>query len=45
MLKDQFLRQPDGTQVPIEILQSSKPNPYFKLNMSRIYYIFDSSVV
>ena len=40
MLKDQFLRQPDETQVPIEILQSSKSNPYFKVNMSCIYYIF-----
>ena len=45
MLKDQFLRQPDGTQVPIEILQSSKSNPYFKVNMSCIYYLFDSSLV
>ena len=45
MLKDQFLQQPNGTQVPIEILQSSKSNPYFKVNMSCIYYLFDSSLV
>ena len=42
MLEDQFLRQPDGTQVP---LQSSRFNPYFKVNISCIYYIFDSSLV
>ncbi|KAL0000952.1 hypothetical protein SO802_014733 [Lithocarpus litseifolius] len=29
MLEDQFLRQPDGTQVPLEILQSRRFNPYF----------------
>ena len=45
MLKYQFLRQPNGTQVPIEILQSSNSNPYFKVNMSCIYYIFDSNLV
>ncbi|XP_050277871.1 uncharacterized protein LOC126719344 [Quercus robur] len=28
--QDQFLRQPDGTQVLLEILQSSRFNPYFK---------------
>ena len=33
MLEDQFLRQPDGTQVPVEILQSSRFNPYFKVNI------------
>ena len=36
MLKDQFLRQPDGTQVPLEILQSSRFNPYFNVNISCI---------
>ena len=36
MLEDQFLRQPDGTQVPLEILQSSRFNPYFKVNISCI---------
>ena len=45
MLKDQFLRQPDGTQVPVEIPQSSRFNPCFKVNISCIYYIFDSSLV
>ena len=45
MLEDQFLRQPDGTQVPVEILQNSRFNPYFKVNISCIYYIFDSSLV
>ena len=45
MLEDQFLPQPDGTQVPIEILQSSRFNPYFKVNILCIYYIFDSSLV
>ena len=30
MLDDQFLRQPEETQVPVEILQSSRFNPYFK---------------
>ena len=45
MLEDQFLPQPDGTQVPIEILQSSRFNPYFEVNISCIYYIFDSSLV
>ena len=45
MLEDQFLRQPDGTQVPLEILQSSRFNPYFKVNISCIQFIFDSSLV
>ena len=36
MLEDQFLQQPDGTQVPLEILQSSRFNPYFKVNISSI---------
>ena len=36
MLEDQFLRQPNGTQVPLEILQSSRFNPYFKVNISCI---------
>ena len=36
MLEDQFLRQPDGIQVPLEILQSSRFNPYFKVNISCI---------
>ena len=36
MLEDQFLRQPDGTQVPLEILHSSRFNPYFKVNISCI---------
>ncbi|KAL0004144.1 hypothetical protein SO802_011705 [Lithocarpus litseifolius] len=30
MLEDQFLQQPDVTQVPLEILQSNRFNPYFK---------------
>ncbi|XP_075654994.1 uncharacterized protein LOC142625185 [Castanea sativa] len=30
MLEDQFLRQSNGTQVPLEILNSSRFNPYFK---------------
>ncbi|KAL0002423.1 hypothetical protein SO802_016204 [Lithocarpus litseifolius] len=30
MLEDQFLQQLDRTQVPLEILQSSRFNPYFK---------------
>ena len=30
MLEDQFLREPDGTQVPLEILQSSR----FRLNLA-----------
>ena len=45
MLVDQFLQQPDGTQVPVEILQSSRFNSYFKVNISCIYFIFDSSLV
>ena len=45
MLEDQFLPQLDGTQVPVEILQSSRFNPYFKVNILCIYYIFDSSLV
>ena len=45
MLEDQFLRQPDETQVSVEILKSSRFNPYFKVNISCIYYIFDSSLV
>ena len=45
MLEDQFLQQPDGTQVPLEILQSSRFNPYFKVNISRLYFIFDSILV
>ena len=45
MLEDQFLRQLDGIQVPVEILQNSRFNPYFKVNISCIYYIFDSSLV
>ena len=45
MLEDQFLRQPDGIQVLVEILQSRSFNPYFKVNISCIYYIFDSSLV
>ena len=36
MLEDQFLRQHDETQVPFEILQSSRFNPYFKVNISSI---------
>ena len=34
MLEDQFLRQPDETQVSVEILKSSRFNPYFKVNIS-----------
>ena len=45
MLEDQFLQQLDGTQVPLEILQSSKFNPYFKVNISCLYFIFDSILV
>ena len=45
MLEDQFLRQPDGIQVLVEILQSRSFNPYFKVNISCIYYIFDNSLV
>ena len=45
MLEDQFLQQPDGTQVPLEILQSSRFNPYFKVNISHLYFIFDSILV
>ena len=36
MSEDQFLRQPDGTQGPFEILQSSRFNPYFQVNISCI---------
>ena len=45
MLENQFLWQLDGNQVPVEILHSNKFNPYFKVNISWIYYIFDSSLV
>ena len=45
MLEDQFLRQPDGTQVPLEILQRSRFNLYFKVNILCLYFIFDSSLV
>ena len=45
MLEDQFLQQLDGTQVPLEILQSSRFNPYFKVNISCLYFIFDSILV
>ena len=36
MLEDKFLQQLDGIQVPLEILQSSRLNPYFKVNISCI---------
>ena len=36
MLEDQFLRQPDGNQVSLEILQNSRFNSYFKVNISCI---------
>ena len=44
-LKNQFLLQPDGSQVPTEILHSSRFYPYFKVNISCLYFTFDSYLV
>ena len=44
-LEDQFLLQPDGSQVPTEILHSSRFYPYFKVNISCLYFTFDSYLV
>lgn len=45
-LEDQFLQQPNGTQMPPELLHNSRFYTYFKVNISCVlYFTFDSHLV